>query len=140
MTSIRTRLLALAATVVVLLPAAPALVQAAPSGVTTQIQQGLTTAAGGAGYDTSQNGGNLTRIIGSLINTALSLLGVLLLLYLLYGGFIWMTAGGDEAKVKKARALITNTVIGLVIIVIAFALSNFILTQLATAVSGGTGQ
>jgi len=138
MTSFRTRLLALGATASLLLPATAALAQSVP-GVTTQIGGGLNTAAQGAGYQTTGNAANLTNIIGLLINTALGLLGVLLLCYLLYGGFLWMTAQGDGKQVDKARQLITNTIIGLVIIVSAYALANFILTNLASAVSGTAG-
>jgi hypothetical protein len=73
---------------------------------------------------------DLPTIIGRIINVILGFLGILLLVLLLWGGFEWMTAGGDTEKVKDARTRITNAVIGLVIIVAAFAISNFVLTSL----------
>lgn len=57
-------------------------------------------------------------------------MGVLLLVYIIYAGFLWMTSDGDTGT-KKAKDMIKNAVIGLVIIVSAFAISSFVLTQLA---------
>ncbi len=75
----------------------------------------------------------LTEMIGQIINIALGFLGIVLLFYLLYAGFLWMTAGGDDAKVKKARGMINNAVVGLIIIVAAFAISTFVLGSLFNA-------
>ena len=72
----------------------------------------------------------LEQIIGSIINTVLGFLGILLLCYLLYAGFLWMTSGGSEDNVKKAQTMIKNAIIGLLIIVAAFAISSFVLTSL----------
>jgi hypothetical protein len=75
----------------------------------------------------------LTQIIGQIINIALGFLGVVLLFYLLYAGFLWMTAGGDDKKVGQARAMISQAIIGLIIIVAAFAISTFVLGSLVNA-------
>ena len=72
----------------------------------------------------------LPEIIGQVINIILGFLGIVLLLLILYAGFLWMTAGGDESKVKTARQIIANSIIGLIIIVAAFAISNFVLQSL----------
>ena len=45
-----------------------------------------------------------------------------------------MTSGGEEAKTKKAKGLIFAGVIGLAIILSAYAISNFVITSLVTAV------
>lgn len=81
-----------------------------------------------AGLGTSTT--TLPDIIGRIINAVLGFLGILLLAYLLYAGFLWMTAGGDEDKVKTATTMIKNAVIGLLIIVAAFSISNFVLQSL----------
>ncbi len=78
----------------------------------------------------------LTQIIGSIINIALGFLGIVLLGYLLYAGFLWMTAGGDEKKVGTARTMISQAIIGLIIIVAAFAISTFVLGSLVNATTG----
>ncbi|MFA5130061.1 MAG: hypothetical protein WC477_04045 [Patescibacteria group bacterium] len=80
---------------------------------------------------------DLPTVIGNVINIVLGFLGILLLLFILYAGFLWMTAGGDEAKVKKATDYIRNAIIGLVIIILAFAISNFVLTQLIKVTGQG---
>jgi hypothetical protein len=72
----------------------------------------------------------LPVIIGRIINIVLGFLGVLLLIYILYAGFLWMTAGGNEENVKKAKSMLKNAIIGLVIIVAAFAISTFVFDQL----------
>ncbi|MBU2566837.1 hypothetical protein KKG46_04755 [Patescibacteria group bacterium] len=123
----------LLAIVGMLLIVQPALTQAA--GVDS-IQSGLGEAAGTAGLKTSQ--GSLPAMAGLLINSALSVLGIVLLGYLLYGGFRWMTAGGDSAQVDKAKATLRNAVIGLVIIVASYAIADFVLGELLKATSGGT--
>ncbi len=74
--------------------------------------------------------GALQNMIGQIINVALGFLGIIFLVLMLYAGFLWMTAQGDEGKVKKAREMITQAIIGIVIITAAFAISNFVLTSL----------
>lgn len=73
----------------------------------------------------------LPEIIGLIISAALGFLGILLLGYLLFAGFLWMTSGGSEEKAGQAQTMIKNAIIGLIIIVASFAISNFVLGQLA---------
>lgn len=70
------------------------------------------------------------QIIGSIINIILGFLGVIFLVLVIYGGFLWMTAGGNEEKVKKGRELIIHAAIGLAIILFAFLLTNFVIFRL----------
>lgn len=69
---------------------------------------------------------DLIEIIGRLINVFLGFVGVILLIILLYAGFLWMTAGGDAEKVQRAKDWIKNAIIGLIILVSAFAIVRFI--------------
>lgn len=114
-------------------------VSSASAQITTKIQGGLKSAANSSGYAQSANSGDLTAILGNLISQGLALLGVLLLGLMLYGGFLWMTAAGDKGKVEKATSVIRNAIIGLVIIVLAYAISNFVVASLGNATTGGTG-
>ncbi|MFH1620523.1 MAG: pilin [Patescibacteria group bacterium] len=102
----------------------------------TAIKGGLSTAAEGAKYSTNVS---LPTIIGGIIGAALSLLGIVLLGMLIYGGVLWMTAQGEDKKVKDAKETIKNAIIGLVIVVIAYALSDWILTQLASVMGSNSG-
>ncbi len=79
---------------------------------------------------------DLVTIIGRIINIALGFVGVILLVILIYAGYEYMTAGGDGEKVKKAVTRIRNAIIGLIIIAASFAITNWILSMLAGAVTG----
>ncbi len=72
----------------------------------------------------------LPEIVGSIINSVLGFLGIILLGYLLYAGFLWMTSGGESEKATQAQTMIRNAIIGLVIIASSFAISSFVLNQL----------
>lgn len=89
--------------------------------------------ADGAGIASTQTP---QALVGTVINIILGFLGVLLLLYFLYAGFLWMTSGGDSTQADKAKQYIKNAIIGLVIIVTSFALSSFVLDQLVRVTAG----
>lgn len=76
---------------------------------------------------------SLTGTIQGIISVLLGFLGILAVLLVLWGGFIWMTAAGDDAKIDKAKKLIVSGIIGIVIIFSAWAIANFVITQLANA-------
>lgn len=82
-------------------------------------------------------GGGLTEMIGKLINVGLGFLGIVFLVLMLYAGFLWMTAQGDDKKVGKAKDMIFQAIIGLIIIVAAYAISNFVLGSLLNATNQG---
>lgn len=81
---------------------------------------------------------SLMTIIGRVINVVLSLLGVIFLILLVYAGAIWMTAGGDGKKVDKAKGILINAVVGLLITMSAYAISVFVINLLSDA-TGGSG-
>lgn len=80
---------------------------------------------------------DLRTTIGDLIRVALSLLGVVAVVIILIGGFKWMTAGGNEEKVTEARKLIFSGIIGLAIILSAWAIAIFVIEQLSSATGSG---
>jgi len=75
----------------------------------------------------------LAEIIGSILQAVFGLLGIVLLVLILYGGFLWMTASGNDEQVKKAKQIITNSVIGLVIIMAAYAIASFVVDAITNA-------
>ena len=79
-------------------------------------------------------GTNLAEMIGGLISVALSILGIILLLLMIYAGFLWMTAGGESDKTQKAKDIMINAVIGLIILLAAYAISNFVIDQIQSAI------
>ena len=78
-------------------------------------------------------GGDIRVTVVKIINTVLGLLGIIAVGIVLYGGFTYMTAGGEEDKISTAKKILINGVIGLVIILSAFAITKFVLNKLSDA-------
>lgn len=76
---------------------------------------------------------DLKVTVARLINVAMGLLGIVAVVIILIGGFKWMTSGGDEEKAGDARKLIFAGVIGLAIILSAFAIAKFVIDALLKA-------
>ena len=69
--------------------------------------------------------------VGLAISMVLSFLGVLFLFLIIYGSFIWMNSQGNDQEVKKAKTIIQDSIIGLLIVVMAYAITAFIGNNLA---------
>ena len=76
---------------------------------------------------------SLAQAIGSVIGAILSLTGVIFLVIIVWGGNMWMTAKGNEQQVEQAKNLITNAVIGIIIIIGSYALTYFLVDVLSNA-------
>lgn len=85
------------------------------------------------GDSTGLGQGDLETTIGGIIRVILGLLGVIAVCIVLLGGFRWMTAGGNEEKVSEAKRLLLAGVIGLAIILSAWAISSFAIESLMSA-------
>jgi cysteine-rich repeat protein len=83
--------------------------------------------------------GDLFISIANIIRILLGLLGIILVGLIVYAGFLWMTAGGDPKKVETAKKIITNAIIGLIIVMSAFGIAQFILSNLVSATQEGGG-
>ena len=83
----------------------------------------LTDAAKEAEYKST----DIETIVAIVIRSILGLLGVIFLVLMVYGGFLWMTAKGNEQQVEKAKNLITAAIIGLIIVLSSYAISVFII-------------
>ncbi|MFN3302066.1 MAG: Mbov_0395 family pilin-like conjugal transfer protein, partial [Patescibacteria group bacterium] len=69
---------------------------------------------------------DLIALIFKIIQYLLSFLGVVAIVILIYGGYLWMTARGDEEKVRKAKKVLINGLIGLIIILLSYAIVSFV--------------
>ncbi len=76
---------------------------------------------------------DLREGIMAIVNVLLGFLGIIAIIIILYGGFVWMTAAGNEEKVGQAKKIITAGIIGLVIIFVSYAIASFVISQLITA-------
>ena len=64
----------------------------------------------------------------------LGLLGIIAVVLIIYAGFLWMTARGESAQVDKAKDILKNALIGLIIITMAYGITAFVLNAIKTAV------
>lgn len=89
----------------------------------------------GTGYGASIGLGtqDIRVTIANIIRVVLGILGIVVTLIIIAGGFRWMTAGGNEESVAQAKNIISAGVIGLLIIIVAYALSTWIFSVILTA-------
>lgn len=100
------------------------------------VLEGLGKAGGAAGFGTEAP--SVTTIIAGLLNAILAVTGVVFLIMIVYAGIMYVMSGGEEEKVKKAKRLLTYSLIGIVLIASSYAISLFVFQALGTAL-GGTG-
>ncbi|MFA5131663.1 MAG: pilin [Patescibacteria group bacterium] len=88
---------------------------------------GLSTTGANAGYNPS-NAPSPELIIGEVIKLVLGLLGVVFLAFMIWAGLEWMTAQGNDQKVAKAKQMITEAIVGLIIVSAAYAIAYFVIS------------
>lgn len=69
-------------------------------------------------------------IVGDFIKTALGMVGLVFFALMVYAGFLWLTARGEEDQISKAKSVLKAAMIGLGLIVMAYAITNFVTTRL----------
>lgn len=72
---------------------------------------------------------DLESTVVQIVQWALGFLGLIAVIFILYGGFVWMTAGGNEEKVSKAKKVIGAAVVGLIVVLVAWAIVIFVVQQ-----------
>ncbi len=88
-----------------------------------------------AGYDPAiTQSKNVREFAQKIVNWALSFLGFIAVLLIIYAGFLYITAAGESEKADKSKKIITYTIIGIIIILGSYAIVNTVLTG---AFSGG---
>ncbi len=91
-----------------------------------------------ANRSTGLSTADLGQTVGSIIAIVLSLIGTIFLVLLIYAGILWMTARGDSEQVSKSKDIIRAAIIGLVIVLSAYAITYFVGTRLSGAGSAAT--
>lgn len=94
-------------------------------------QSGLNTTATGAGYKTDSTK-TPEYYIGQTVQMILGFLGILFLGMVIYAGIYWMTAEGNEQKAKKAKEMLIESTIGLIIVILAYAATIFVYDYFGT--------
>ena len=68
----------------------------------------------------------LSILIGQIVGAGLAFIGVLFLILMIYGGFLWMTAAGNSEQVGKAISIMMQAGIGLAIVAAAYLITKFV--------------
>lgn len=93
-------------------------------------------AATKAGYDPQTGSNTLAEIIGTVIKAVLSLAGVIFTFLLAYAGDMWMAARGNEETIEKAKKIIMGSIIGLIVSLAAYTISNFAVNAVLDRATG----
>lgn len=76
---------------------------------------------------------DIRQTVADIIKVALGLIGIIAVVIMIAGGFVWMTSFGNEEKVSQAKSMILMGIVGLAVILTAYALTTFVIKQLTTA-------
>jgi hypothetical protein len=87
----------------------------------------------------AEKAGKFEVLIGNLIKSAIGILGIVFLILIVYAGYVWMTARGDEKVVTKAKDTLQRAIIGLIIVVAAYAITTFLFSRITRSVTGSGG-
>jgi len=87
----------------------------------------------GFGAQTGLGTRDIRVTIARLINVIMGFLGIVAVIIILLGGFMWMTAGGNDEKIGKAKKLIIAGIIGLIIVISAYAIATFVVGSILNA-------
>jgi len=115
--------------IIVLVLALPPLVALAQTGTTTPAKPTLSGSAA-VGMPMPLAGISVQQLIGRIIKYILGLTGVIALVMFVYGGFVWMTAAGNQERVAEAKKTVVWATIGLLMIFLSYTLANAIISKL----------
>jgi uncharacterized membrane protein len=94
---------------------------------------GLKTSAESGGFTSTlfSSSDSINTAISQIIGIILSFLGVIFFVLIIVAGYQWMTAGGNQEQVQQARERLKNSIIGLVIVLAAYAITVLVTSLLA---------
>ncbi len=88
------------------------------------------TNLGTAGKKAGTSETQVDVVAGQIIFTALSFVGLIFLVLTVYAGYLWMTARGDSGQIEKAQEIIKAAVIGLIVVMSAYAITALVTSRL----------
>jgi len=89
-----------------------------------------------AGYSEATTETTFAEILGSVVQSVLSFIGIIFLSLMVYAGFLWMTARGEQDQIEKAKKIINAAIIGLIITVGAYSITAFIVPRVLSRATG----
>jgi len=84
-------------------------------------------------------GKTVPEIVSRIIQQVLPVVGALFLVMFIYGGVLWMTAGGSGEKVKKATQSMVNAAIGMTIVILAYTIVSAVIEKIGAVMGGAAG-
>ncbi len=85
------------------------------------------------GEETILTSTDARTVLSRIINIILTLLGTVAVVIILFGGFKWMTSGGDESNIESAKKMMLAGVVGLAIVLTSYAIATFVINNLESA-------
>jgi len=87
----------------------------------------------GIGVSSTSASASLPILVGNIINVVLGALGIIFVVLVIYAGILYFTSAGEKDGPEKAVKILKSAVTGMVLIVAAYAISNFVMGALVTA-------
>ena len=78
-------------------------------------------------------------LIPRLINLMLFIVGILSIIFLIFGGIRYVVSGGDKSKVDVAKNTILYAIVGLVVAILGYAIVNWVIGVVGAGAGGGSG-
>jgi len=79
------------------------------------------------------------KVATNVINVLMGFLSLIAVSLILYAGWLWMSSNGSAEKIDKAKKILKNSVIGLIIILSAWGITYFILKKIVNGTGGQSG-
>jgi cytochrome bd-type quinol oxidase subunit 2 len=77
------------------------------------------------------SGNTATGVVTQYLNLFLAIVGIVTVAFLIYGGFRYITSAGNEETAEQAKKIITNSIIGLIVIILSYIIVTVIVNALA---------
>src|SRR3989338_3822679 len=111
-----------------------------PNSAMAAVDTGLTGAGTNLtkvqGTGTALLANNLPKLIGNITNVFLGVLGIIFLVFVVYAGYLYLMAMDDAKHVDKAKKMLGNAVIGIILVMAAYAISTFVIDAISKASTG----
>ncbi len=91
---------------------------------------------GGQAYGVTGEPESPAATAGRVINAGLSVVGIVFLVLMLYGGYLWMTARGKEERLEKAKNTLEAAIIGLIIALAAYGITYYVVSRIISSTTG----
>ncbi len=93
------------------------------------------TYVGRYGLKDPLGGANIPQIVARMVSYLLGFVGALFLLFFVYGGILWMTAGSSE-RIKTAKKTLTYAVLGMIVVILSYTIITIIINLSGSVISG----